>query len=249
MTKLVKRPARTEVHDPTKQVQVPRKPIDPFWTSPWTYLGSLAIVVAISILMIRDLQSKRLLVFLSLDSSHSALSNPADGESICRNAVGRLISGDTLYTMPYADTTEIQNSTKISSPNANFQYCNEYRDKKIPRSLGKSIGTSPEALLDRVIVNIKTERKRGNQKNIVAIGYLQEAEPGPNIPKLNFDKLAQKLLSIQKEGGTVLLMGTSGIVRKNLEDMSSRHAELTNLRLCSIHESVCIREAFDLARQ
>jgi len=235
-------------HEPIKQAQDSKKPVDPFWTSPWTRLGLSITIIAIAILIFKDWQTKRLIIFLSLDSSASALENPAEGENICRNTVGRLISGDTLFTLPYADTTEVQNSTKISSPNSIFKYCDQYRNKEIPKSLGKFNGTSPLALLDRVLDNIKIERKQGNSQSIVLISYLQDAEPGPNVPPLNFDKLAERLRSIQKERGTVLLIGTSGDLRKQLEVMNSKYSDLKELRLCSSVELMCIREAFDSAR-
>lgn len=226
-----------------------KKQLDDFWKSPWTALGALIAVLAIGIPAIKDWQTKRLMVFLSLDSSASALANPADGDSTCRATVPRLMSGDTLYNIPYADTTEVQHNTKVTSPTAIFNYCDDYRDKKKPERLGKSNGTTPVALIDRIFNNIVTERKRGNTQNIVLISYLQEAEPGPNIPPLNFDNLATKLKLIQKERGTVLLIGTSGDLRQKLEQMDAKDPDLNNLRLCSVGEQVCIREAFDMARQ
>jgi hypothetical protein len=246
-----KRPPRSrrlEIAKPQFSKQTPQR--DRFWKSPWTWLGALIAIVAIAIPVYNEIATKLLIVALSLDSSASALADVKPGEGVCRGVVQRLRAGDTLLDIPYAETTEVARNSEVSSPTAVFPRCDEYRDRKIAGRLGKANGTSPMLLFDRVNNNIMALRKQGNTNAIIAIVYLQEAEPGPNLPALNFDELADKLAWIQKQRGWVVLIGPTGDLRERLDEMNSKRPDLKNFRLCAVAEQDrCIREAFDAARR
>lgn len=105
-------------------------------------------------------------------------------------------------------------------------------------------------LFDRTNNSIMAQRKQGNNDAVVVLSYLQAAEPGPNLPPLNFDLLADKIAAVQKQRGLVVLIGPTGDLREQLDEMNAKRSELKNLQICSVTEQdKCIREAVDLARQ
>jgi len=233
----------------TKALRRPSKDHN-FWTSPWTYFGLTFALIAIAIPIHSEMTTKRAIVILSLDSSASAIADVSVGENVCRNTIQRLRSGDTFANIPYAETTEITRNSKVGSPTTLFLHCDEYRNKKIAGRLGKSQGTSPMLLFDRINNSISAQRKQGNNDAVVVLSYLQAAEPGPNLPPLNFDLLADKIAAVQKQRGSVVLIGPTGDLRQQLDEMNAKRSELKNLQICTVAEQdKCIREAVDLARQ
>lgn len=218
----------------------------PVWKSPLLWLGLLIALLIAGINFAVWYRTVRVIAILASDVSDSGVADPTVAESICRAQTQALKPQDVAIDIAFADTTEPTHTGEVHSVTQMFPRCQHEDRQHRPPSVGKSSGTSPIVLLDRIQTQIQIQRKAGNTQPIVTVIWLQAAEPGPGLPDLDFDLLGQQIKQITDDRGRVAMIGPTGKLREDLERLSVQNP---SLQVCSIaeHES-CIRSTFEAAR-
>ncbi|MEB3233610.1 MAG: hypothetical protein VKJ64_21555 [Leptolyngbyaceae bacterium] len=220
----------------------------PLWRSPLLWLGIALIIIIGAIPIIEWYRTVQVIAILASDVSQSALADPTIGYHICRNQTQSLKPNDIAIDLFFADTTEPTRSSAVENVTQLFARCNVFKSNQPhPNTVGQGTGTSPIVLMDRILCQIDIQRTAGNDYPIAAIIWLQAAEPGPGLPALDFTILGSQINQITKQKGHVTIIGPTGTLRQELDDLSAQNP---NLRICSVaeHQS-CIRQTFERARQ
>lgn len=215
------------------------------WKSPLLWLAILAMLIVAAIPIVEWYRTVRVIAILASDASDSGLADPTVGQNICRTQTQALKPEDVAIDIAYADTTEATRSSTVRSVTQMFPRCQDYA-KQRPATVGRVTGTSPLLLLERIQTQIQIQRKAGNTSPIAVVVWMQAAEPGPGLPPLDFDVLGQQIKQITDDRGRVAIVGPTGQLRQNLENLSAQNPYL---QVCSVaeHQS-CIRDTFDATR-
>ncbi len=218
----------------------------PLWRYPLFWAGLIIVLLIIALRFIEWHRTTPVIAPFAGDVSDSGLDEAAIGESICRAQTQALKPGDTAIDVWFADTTEPMRSSKVQSVTQMFPRCRDFAKQQRPATLGHAAGTSPILLFDRLHTQIAIQRNAGNPAPIAAIVWLQAAEPGPNLPALDFDLLGQQIAQITRDRGLVTIIGPTGQLREALDKLSAQNAAL---QICHTTEhQTCIRNTFEAAR-
>lgn len=234
---------KSALHTQTDQSPAPK--LDPTWKSPLLWLALVVILIIAAIPVIEWYRTVRVIAVLGWDVSDSALADPTIGHTICRTQTQALKPEDIAIDIVYAETTEPIRSSQVQSVTQLFPRCQDYV-KQRPATVGQAPGTSPLLLLERIETQIQIQRQAGNTHPVVAVIWLQAAEPGQNLPPLDFKVMGEQIKQITDDRGRVLIIGPTGGLRQNLDKLS---AENSYLQVCSFaeHQS-CVRSIFEAAR-
>jgi hypothetical protein len=180
-------------------------------------LGAMGISFLFLIPAIIDLKATRIIAMIADDRSLSAQVPEFASlqQDSCKAFQDRLKSGDEVTHISFADNTEIDAEFSIDNQLTRFQLCQNLQ--KTTPNIGQETGTSLNRLLDRIHTKIKAKRNEGNSHPVLVLVTLQAAEPGPNLPDLDFNQIQALVNAIVQDRGAIAIIGPTGELQRQLE--------------------------------
>lgn len=217
------------------------------WRHPLVISAITATFLIFGTFLFLDYRTVRVNYIRADDVSESAKKNSDQRTQHCSSGSQNLKQGDSLTTIAFADRPEIIDDKKINVLQ-NFGHCRESILNKT--SVGKQNGTSLYNVLDFTLTLIKAKRLKGDQNPFVVSISLEDAEPGPNQPRLGkkgFVKIDSLIKSIINQNASVAIIGTKSILQTSLHKNSGSDSRL---QICTATNTKhCVDEAFQEARQ
>lgn len=213
---------------PSKTPQQQEKP----WRTYPAILGvSLIGIGFLTVPILLDSRTQRVISIEASDVSESAKKFPFLQQQHCEALAHQLKSGDTIVEIQFADNPEVIRDITINNTLFLLGQCKQTNpDSKQPKSnIGEQRGTSVILLLERIITVIEEKRTKGLKNPVVVTMTLQAAEPGPGQPKLDYQRIKTLVEKITSNRGIVAIMGTTGKLQ----------SELTNHLKDNSHANVC----------
>ena len=247
-TKRRSRPSLTAVPNTAQSFQSSTPPPGPAHKLTGTFgvvAGSALLIAAVPV--VEAYRSQPVLAMLALDVSDSSFADSQAIEAICREQTESLKPKDQLLDLVFADTTEPTANQTVTSPTRSFRRCQDYAAASSrPSSVGQGWGTSPSVLFDRAITQVQLQHQPGQPRPVALTVWLDAAEPGPDLPPLDFEVLGEQMQQLQELQTQVAIIGPTGPLREGLERLSLAHP---NLRICGSNEAKsCIQATFATAR-
>ncbi|MEB3357608.1 MAG: hypothetical protein VKK04_12845 [Synechococcales bacterium] len=215
--------------------------------TPWSWVvaGGLASLLVAAVPLLEWYRSAPVLAILALDVSDSGLADGKSVEDICRSQTKFLKARDQAIDFVYADTTEPTLFHSVNSPIRSYGRCKPYASSR-PGTVGQGWGTSPILLLERVYTQVQIQHQQGKVKPAAITVWLDAAEPGSELPPLDFSVLGQQIQQLNELQAQIAIVGPTGELREELERLSLANP---NLRVCGLPDAQeCIRSTFAAAR-
>jgi hypothetical protein len=226
----------------TQSPKIERHP-EQLWRSPKIWGGGIAALVLLLSPLIGDWYTAKLLFYYLNDSSSSGISNRKISATLCDTWSPNLKPGDTFEEIQFAERAEPTAIQKIEISTDLAQLC-----KVQPRSpaIGHQNGTSPISPIKRLLNSITAERSRGNNQSIVAVMWLQEAEPIPGAPAYDYNEFQRLVEQIVKNRAKIAIVGPTGQLG---EMLTQRFSSTPSVYICPVSAAAnCTQRVFDAAR-
>jgi hypothetical protein len=224
----------------TPSPKVDRHP-EPLWPKIWG--GWIAALVLLLSPLIWDWKTPRLLFYYLSDSSSSGMSNHKILTNLCDAWSANLKPGDTFERIEYAERAELTQIQKIEISTDLAQLCQV--QPKSP-AIGHQNGTSPILPIERLLNSIAAERSRGNNQSIVAVIWLQEAEPIPGTPAYDYNEFQRLVEQVVKNRAKIAIIGPTGELG---EMLAQRFSSTSSVYICPVSAAAnCTQRVFDAAR-
>ncbi|MFB2968385.1 hypothetical protein ACE1CD_05395 [Aerosakkonema sp. BLCC-F183] len=207
-------------------------------------IGSIA-VSALLIPPIMELSTPSVYSAVASDYSLSATPFASERQQTCKAVYSHLKTGDGSAAIAFADRAEITfNHNFVWNKLELAAQCRNPDLKKY--GIGKDPGTSVTLALTE-LKNLQERSKRDqDSRGFAGVVFVQEAENGPNQPKLDFDEIKTLIQEINKNRGVVAIIGPTGILKEQLKN----HLKDEKAEVCSFAEiNYCVDWSFQLARK
>lgn len=221
------------------------KPL-PWWRSK---IVVAFLILASTALMTPWIQSyfiSSLIHYAADDNSDSAINDLDLRKPHCQSSNSQYKEGDIKRQISYAHKPEVVRQEEITNT-FNLGKCDKF--PKHSKEITRYSGTSLIILLEYLNTLIKADRVRGKKNPVVVTITLQEAESGPNLPKMDefgFQRIQKLVEEIQKQHGVVVIIGPTGNLQQNLNNYLSTYG---NSSICNaVDIDKCIVDAFSKAR-
>jgi hypothetical protein len=213
----------------------------PFWKSPIVAIAGLGSLV-IGIVSLPGILAQPIVLIQADDTSASAEKYKSLRQKLCQDSSQLLKSGDVVVRMPFADHTEVTRSQTLSNSLDLLGQCKETTptDGKVP-------GTSLMRPVDRAQQQITQSRSQGNRQPIALVMTLDDAEPGPGQPALDWSHLRSQFQKITGDRGVAVIIGPTGQLQADLE---AQLQAVPRLRVCPVASAKsCLEETIAAARK
>lgn len=214
----------------------------PWWKSP-IFLGSIFLGVSVvgAILFI-EFTTQRVIHIRADDSSDSAERYGEQRQQHCQASIQHYKPGDVAITIPFADRPV---TTKNISIGNSLSLVGQCKDTQRPINT-RQPGTSLVLLLERIQGVVQKQRSRHNLNPIVVTITIQDAEPGQNQPKLDWNRVKELVHSITADKGAVAFMVQDEELQNQLEKQLTSEGDV---QVCSFKNvSDCVNWGFETGR-
>ncbi len=216
---------------------------DASWKSPLVLAAVSAGVLVVGMMLVSELTAQRVIHVRADDSSDSAASYAAVKQAHCQASVQHYKPGDTAIAFSFADRPVTTQNISIANSLTLLGAC---KNSQPPMSK-KQPGTSLILLLERIQSVVQKQRARHNLNPLVVTITIQDAEPGPNQPQLDLDKVKELVNDIIADGGSLALMVEDEDLQSQLD---MKLAEDGNVEVCSFQDvNQCVNLAFEMGRE
>jgi len=178
----------------------------------FTWLKSHAILLVIlagigivGATLLIEFNTRRVIHIRAGDSSDSAVSYTEQLLPHCQTSVQQYKPGDVAITILLADRPVTTQNISILNSLSLLVRC---RDTQRP-IVNKQPVTSLILLLERRQSSVQKERSRNNHHPVVTV-TIQDAEPGQNQPKPNFNRVKELIGNITANKGAIAFMTVPG---------------------------------------
>ncbi|PSB00867.1 hypothetical protein [Merismopedia glauca] len=225
--------------DPATAQAPPKQPFN------WKMAGMASVsLIALSIPVIWQAQQPSILHINAIDISDSAKNHqPELAKQVCQTGSEYRQSGDRLVTIFFAHRAEIVSTQDINGQLDSLAACQRSLEFKSSDTT-KYPGTDFMAPLAESLLVIKQPQNRS--RPVVITMTLHQAEAGPGIAKLDWDKARQLVRQITSDRGILVIIGPTG----ELQTQLMQHlAELPHVLICPAQGGTdCVRQAFSQGR-
>lgn len=210
--------------------------------------GAIIVLTGLTVLSITtDINTQRVNAFRADDVSGSAKKYPLLHQDHCQVQAQQLKQGDDQTALQFANRAEVISRKSVDNPLVFQQQCQKTKTPSgLPNPTFTEKGTSLILVLERIDTTLQTLRDEGNHNPAVVTLTLHAAEPGPDQPPLDFQRVRTLVQNITQEGGSVAIMGPTG----NLQQQLETHLQGLNVRVfpaANIEQGV--NWAFEIGRQ
>ncbi|WP_017721306.1 hypothetical protein [Kamptonema formosum] len=211
----------------------------------WLLLIGMLATGALVIPLVLELLTPPVYTGIALDYSQSATPFAAERRQVCKTVSQRQKTGDGSAIVTFADRAEITshigfvwNKLELAAQ------CQQPELKKY--GIGKYSGTSLSLPLQELIDLQQRQKHSQDSRPFVGIVFLQEAEAGPNQPKLDFEEIKASIEQINRNNGVVAIIGPTGHLKEQLK----AHLKDTKVEVCSFAEiNYCVDWSFTEGRK
>lgn len=208
-------PHSSHLSDPTVSSPDPSLANEPpLWQQPRIILAVAAFFGTALTLLIQDWKTQSLLVIMADDLSLSGLAVPHAIQQHCHQVLKHIKTNDHLVHIGYADRPETLYDAPVQNTIGLLRQCNK---PEAPNTIGRRSGTSPTEMLETVLIALESARVRGNTDPVVISIWLQEAEPVPGDPPLDWDRFQAQVDTITANNGVVTFFGPTGELQQDLK--------------------------------
>lgn len=215
-----------------------------WWKSPAILAaGSLGLVI-IGITLFIEITTQRVIHIRADDGSGSAVGYAAQRLQHCQTSNQHYKPGDTVVNIRFADQPVTTQNITLSNGLSLLGQCQQTNTQTT--GIGKQPGTSLVRLLESIHTTIKKQRDWNNSNSVVVTVTLQAAEPGPNQPELDWQRVKTLVHSITSSRGAIAIIGPTGQLQNQLETQLLNER---NVRICSFNDvRPCVDWAFETGR-
>jgi hypothetical protein len=168
---------------------------------------------------------------IALDYSLSANPFAAERRQVCKAVSQLQKTGDGSAVIAFADRAEVTSHINFVWNKLELgAQCRQPDLKKY--GIGKNAGTSISLALKEIGDLQQRQKHSQDSRPFVGIVFLQEAEAGPNQPKLDFDEIKASIEQINRNHGVVAIIGPTG----NLKEKLKAHLKDAKAEICSFAE-------------
>ncbi|WP_353258245.1 hypothetical protein [Prochlorothrix hollandica] len=189
-------------------------PEPPLWQQFRPMLGAAFVVFTAITLLVQDWQTQSLLVIMADDLSLSGLAVPDAVQQHCHQVLKQIKTGDHLIKLGYADRPETLYDAPVQNTIGLLRTC---PNPEPPGTIGRRSGTSPTEMLEAVLIALESARVRGNTDPVVVSIWLQDAEPVPGDPPLDWERFQAQVDTLTTNNGVVTFFGPTGELQQNLK--------------------------------
>ncbi len=230
---------------------LPVQPERVWWKSP-AILGAVVLAVAVvggSLAV--EFTTQPVIHIRADDNSESAAGYTKERRAHCQAGTHNYKPGDTVLLIPFADRPVLSKDITVFNSLSLLGEC-----QKTEREIhNKQPGTSLVLLLERINAAIQEQRDKKNFNPAVATILIDDAEPGPGQPALDYNRVGALVGEIGEKRGVVALMVPSGKLQEALESHLQGRASVCLLNPgqdeSEVRQSVvpCVDSAFERARR
>jgi hypothetical protein len=216
------------------------------WKSPFAWLCGLVGALLIGVPLYMDSLTHRVVGVLMVDVSQSNQPFKDSLNALCRQYIESLVEGDIRIQEKFADVATISNNQKFFERD---RLLLEKQCQQIlvpPAGVGKIPGTSLLEAVSRLEREIQHISVGGKSQSVAAIIAINSAEL-VNQQSQDFNLIKSKIEGIMKQGGAVVIIGSSIDLENQL---SQRLMRVKNTQICSYSDSQrCVEWLFEVARK
>ena len=214
----------------------------PWWKSP-IIMGSLLLGVSVvGATLLIEFTTQRVIHIRADDSSDSAQRYGEQRQEHCQASIQHYKPGDLAITIPFAERPV---TTKNISIGNSLSLVGQCQDTQRPIK-SKQLGTSLVLLLERIQGVVQKQRGRHNLNPLVVTITIQDAEPGQNQQKLDWNRVKELVHSITADKGVVAFMVEDEELQNQLENQLTSEGDV---QVCSFKNvSDCVNWGFETGR-
>lgn len=231
---------RTKQHSTPNVGSQPKRQRKWIWTIVILATGALVIPPGLELL------TPPVYTGIALDYSLSANPFAAERRQVCKAVSQLQKTGDGSAIIAFADRAEVTSHINFVWNKLELAaQCQQPNLKKY--GIGKYSGTSLSLPLQELIDLQQRQKHSQDSRPFVGILFLQEAEAGPNQPKLDFDEIKASIEQINRRNhGVVAIIGPTGHLKEQLK----AHLKDTKAEVCSFAEiKYCVDWSFGEGRK